>query len=124
MVACLRSLTCAAVLAVSSPAAAQDTVAFGGPPPFTLTLAPADGPHVATVRVTNQLVHMGYDLREARLEIEGVVIVAYIDQRAGNAPDIITFEAADHVVVPRSIELREGQTGVVEVFDLTGRPMG
>jgi len=81
-----------------------------------VSIAAADGPHVAVVSVAN---HFRYSLFSAPFELTvgslSVQITVY--ERYGDLPDTVTVDAPDgFVAVPRSLELAERQSGEILIY--------
>ena len=85
-----------------------------------VSIAAADGPHVAVVSVIN---HFRYSLFPAPfyLEIDGLRIRVTVFDMNGELPDTVTVDVPEgFVAVPRSLELAERQSGEILIYPSGG----
>ena len=85
-----------------------------------VSIAAADGPHVAVVSVTN---HFRASLFSAPFEltVDGLRVRITVYERHGTLSDTVTVDAPDgFVAVPRSLELAERQSGEILIYPSGG----
>ena len=119
----IRALALSAILA--TPAFAADRAAWGTSPDpdrnTSATLAPADGPAMATVTIRNQLTAGHGATTSAILELPGMQVRVTVQHGAGDTPDRLTVEVPDGLIaVPPQIDVQEGESGVVSIYSATG----
>ena len=106
----MRAITLCAVLAGPAWADANTTS-------VDVSIAAADGPHVAVVSVTNQYRHSPLFSQPFDLEVDGMSVQITVYERHGTLPDTVIVDVPEgFVAVPRSLELAERQSGEILIY--------
>jgi hypothetical protein len=121
----IRLFACAALIVVgvyASPAVADDR-AFWGPSyeyGTSVTLAPADGPAIATVTFRNRLTgNIGQT--SAVLTIAGLSVQVHVTHASGDSPDrVMVTPPEGFMAVPPVLDVEEGGEGVVTIYSAEG----
>ena len=86
-----------------------------------VSIAAADGPHVAVVSMTNHYRHSPLFSQPFDLEVDGLHVQVTVYERHGTLPDTVTVDVPEgFVAVPRSIELAERQSGEILIYNIEG----
>ena len=117
--------TTALLLALASPAAAENVKVWLGIPgatePSTITLhAPTDPAAVATLTFVNTQVHGADEVFD--LSWEGIDVTVYFDWNAddGSAERIEVIPPEGYVAVPPVLDVAEHTTGTVQIIEYLG----
>ena len=82
-----------------------------------VSIAAADGPHVAVVSITNHYRHSPLFSQPFNLEVDGISVQITVYERHGTLPDTVTVDVPEgFVAVPRSLELKERQSGEILIY--------
>lgn len=106
------------LLALASPAAAQDAAFWGGT--GCQIVAVENAPHIAEITCWNE-VTAGASFTEAAIAVDGATVAFTVDHGPGDVPDTFTFTALDGLLVmPDQMELPERRRGVALVYEWAG----
>ena len=119
----IRTILLSAIIA--APAYADPRASWGASSSpdhnTSATLAPSDGPAVATITLRNQLTG-GHDrITTARIDLPGLWADVTVDHGPGDVPDRITVTVPEgFIAVPPVLDVPEGESGVVSVYSSMG----
>lgn len=83
---------------------------------WTVTITPADGPHVAVIDLWNAVTR-GETLSEGMVTVGGVSCIVTVTHQPGRTPDSAVIDCGpDHIAVPAIIDIGEEQSAQALVY--------
>ena len=96
---------------------------FWGGTGATITLEQPTG-HVATVHCQNELTQ-GTSTTTGEITIGGITVEVRVVHMPGDQPDKFeVYPPEGYIAVPRYLNVNEGDTGEIRIFELDGIPLG
>lgn len=114
-----------ALCLLAAPVAADPSASWGNGPFSSVTLAPPHGSEVLRIICRNELTSGHDTVQTVTVDIEGFAVNVIVTAYPFTDPDI--YEAIvpeGYVAIPPRIMVREGEEGVILIFNIADSPMG